>query len=104
MMFFRIAEPTSLRGLPLCFVVLLAVVTQSLGQTLASDKPQGETVRGTVINAVTQAPIPRALVVTADNRAGVMTDGEGRFEITLPPADSGSASGGVIFSGPSRQP
>ena len=103
MMFFRIAEPTSLRGLPLCFVVLLAVVTQSLGQTLASDKPQGEPVRGTVINAVTQAPIPRALVVTADNRAGVMTDGEGRFEITLPPADSGSASGGVVFSGPPSQ-
>ena len=52
MMFFRIADPTFLRGFPLCFVVLLAVVTQSFCQT--SDKPQSETVRGTVINAVTQ--------------------------------------------------
>jgi len=97
MMFFRIAEPTSLRGLPLCFVVLLAVVTQSLGQSLVSDKPQSETVRGTVINAVTQTPIPRALVISADNRAGVLTDGEGRFEITLPLAESGSVSGGMVF-------
>src|SRR4029077_336172 len=103
MMFFRIAEPTSLRGLPLCFVVLLAVVTQSLGQSLVSDKPQSETVRGTVINAVTQTPIPRALVISADNRAGVLTDGEGRFEITLPLAESGSVSGGMVFD-PSGQP
>ena len=98
-MFFRIAEPTSLRGLPLCFSVFLAVATQSFGQTLPSDKPQSETVRGTVINAVTQAPIPRALVVTSDNRVGVLTDGEGRFEITLPSAESGPAAGEVIFSG-----
>jgi hypothetical protein len=103
MMFFRIAEPTSLRGLPLCCVVLLAVLTESLGQTLASDKPQSETVHGTVINAVTQSPIPRALVVTADNRAGVLTDGEGRFEMTLPSAETRSASGGVVFGGPPRQ-
>jgi len=97
MMFFRIAEPTSQRGLPICFVVLFALATQSFGQTLPSDKPQRETVRGTVINAVTQAPIPRALVVTSDNRVGGLTDGEGRFEI---PTESGSASGGMIFSGP----
>ena len=99
MMFFRIAEPTSLRGSLLSFVALLGVVTQGASQTLSSDKPQSETVRGTVINAVTQTPIPRALVVTADNRAGVLTDGEGHFEITLPAAESGSVAGGTIFSG-----
>ena len=100
MMSLRIAEPTSLRGLLPCFVVSLVVATQSFGQAIASDKPQRETVRGTVINAVTQAPIPRALVVTSDNRVGVLTDGEGRFEITLPSTESGSASGGMIVSGP----
>jgi len=104
MMFFRIAQPTSLRGLPLCFVALLAIATQSFGQALPTDKPQSETVRGTVINAVTQAPIPRALVVTPDNRAGVLTDGEGHFEITLPRTENGSAGGGVVFSGQPRQP
>jgi len=103
MMFFRIAEPTSLRGLPLCWVVSLAVVTQSFGQTSASDKPQSETVSGTVINAVTQAPIPRALVLTSDNRAGVLTDGEGHFEITLPRTESGSVSGRMVFGGPAAQ-
>jgi hypothetical protein len=105
MMFFRIAKPTCLRSLPFCFVVLLVVATQSFGQAARSDEPQSETVRGTVINAVTQAPIPRALVVTSDDRAGVLTDGEGRFEITLPSIESGSAVGGMIVSGgQSRRP
>jgi hypothetical protein len=105
MMFFRIAEPTALRGLLLCFVVLLAVATRSFGQALPSDKPKSETVRGTVINAVTQAPIPRALVATSDNRAGVLTDGEGHFEITLPSTENGSAGGVTIFgNGQPQQP
>ena len=99
MMFFRIAKPIFLRRLPLCFVAMLVVATQSLGQAAPSSEPQSETVRGTVINAVTQAPIPRVLVVTSDDRAGVLTDGEGRFEITLPATESGSAVGGMIFSG-----
>ncbi len=99
MRFFRIAKPIFLRRLPLCFVAMLVVATQSLGQAVRSSEPQSETVRGTVINAVTQAPIPRALVVTSDDRAGVLTDGEGRFEITLPATESGSAGGGMIFSG-----
>jgi hypothetical protein len=99
MRFIRIAKPIFLRSLPLCFVAMLVVATQSLGQAARSSEPQSETVRGTVINAVTQAPIPRALVVTSDDRAGVLTDGEGRFEITLPSTESGSAGGGMIFSG-----
>ena len=82
--------------------MLVAVVTQSFGQTVASDKPKSEIVRGTVINAVTEAPIPRALVVTADNRAGALTDGEGHFEIALPPTESGSPAG-MVFSGRPRQ-
>jgi hypothetical protein len=74
MRFIRIAKPIFLRSLPLCFVAMLVVATQSLGQAARSSEPQSETVRGTVINAVTQAPIPRALVVTSDDRAGVLTD------------------------------
>jgi hypothetical protein len=99
MTFFRIAKPISLRALPLCLVVLLPVASRCFGQALPSDKPKSETVRGTVINAVTQAPIPRALVATSDNRAGVLTDAEGHFEITLPAIENGSAGDGMIFSG-----
>ena len=99
MRFFRIAKPIFLRRLRFFFVALLVVATQSLGHAARSSEPQSETVRGTVMNAVTQAPIPGALVVTSDDRAGVLTDGEGRFEITLPSIEPGSAGGGMIFSG-----
>ncbi len=99
MMFFRIAARISPRSLSLSFIGLLAVLPHSYGQALPSETPQKETVAGRVINAVTQAPIPRALVMTSDNRAAVLTDGEGRFEITLPSAESGAAGGGMSFGG-----
>ena len=37
-----------------------------------------------MINSVTQAPVPRALVHSGDNRLAMMTDAEGRFEFNLP--------------------
>ena len=46
--------------------------------------------RGTVINSVTGAPIPRALVFTSDNRFAMLTDGEGHFEFDLPKPNSGN--------------
>jgi hypothetical protein len=63
---------------------------------------QKNTIRGTVINALTQAPIPRALVHSFDDRYATLTDGEGRFEFTLPKpdADRGETSEGIIAAGP----
>ncbi len=95
--FFRNADLTSLRQMRLLFVVLLTIAAQALGQASPPANPETETVRGTVINAVTQAPIPRALVLTPDNRNAVLTDGEGHFELVLPMQ---SNHGGMIFSGP----
>jgi hypothetical protein len=95
MIFFRNADLTSLRGLPILAALVLTIGTRALGQGAQPNKPETETVRGMVINAVTQAPIPRALVLTADDRAAVLTDSEGHFEIRLPKQD---ASGGMIFS------
>jgi hypothetical protein len=48
-----------------------------------SDEQQN-TLKGTVINAITHAPISRALVYSTDNRFAMLTDGEGHFEFTLP--------------------
>jgi hypothetical protein len=54
------------------------------------------TVRGTVINRITRAPIGRALVYSPDNRFARLTDGEGHFEYPIPKpaaADPGSFPG-----------
>ena len=52
-------------------------------QTPQSDEPPSM-VHGTVINAVTRAPISRALVYSPDNRFAMLTDGDGHFEFALP--------------------
>ncbi len=62
-------------------------VGQAPGQDLQANEQQ-KSVRGTVINAVTHAPIARALVYSLDNRFAMMTDIEGRFEFSLPKEDS----------------
>lgn len=101
MIFFQNIDLTSLRGLPLLAAMVLTIGTQTPGQNSQADKSETETVCGTVINAVTQAPIPRALVLTADNRAAVLTDGAGHFEISLPTQD---ANGVMTFSYPGGVP
>lgn len=56
-------------------------------------------IHGSVVNAVTHAPIPRALVTSADQRMAVMTDDKGRFEfdVNLAPGNaSGSGLPGEI--------
>ena len=47
-----------------------------------------DTIRGIVINSVTQEPIARALVFSPDNRFATLSNSEGRFEFTLPKVDS----------------
>lgn len=83
----------------LAFSFLLCV--QTVAQTAENDDSQAEsqtgTVRGTVINSVTRAPIPRALVNSADNRYAALTDGDGHFEFTVPKqvSDVGTSFGYV---------
>lgn len=96
MIAFRNAGYPWLRGLPF-LVFLLGIVTPALEQQSQTDKQETETVHGTVINSVTGAAIPRALVSTSDNRSAVLTDGEGHFELTLPQQNN---DGGMIFRAP----
>jgi hypothetical protein len=95
----------AMRRQALLLVVLVAAGCVSLGQVsgqgMQSAEP-GSTLRGTVVNAVTLAPISRALVYSADNRFATLTDGEGHFEFTLPKASSDN-EGMVFFEGPPRQ-
>lgn len=97
MMSLRNTGATSPRGLPVLLIIPLTILTQVRSQSLPPERPKTETVRGTVINAVTQAPIPRALVLTPDNRIAVLTDGEGHFELTLPKQDPGTGSFGSFI-------
>jgi hypothetical protein len=81
----------------LAFSFLLCLET--LAQT-ETDGSETETLRGTVVNAVTQAPIPRALVYSADNRHAVLTDGDGHFEFTVPKTASEMGGTNFVYSGP----
>ncbi len=57
------------------------------GQVTPSEKT--ERIHGIVVNSVTHAPIPRALVTSPDSRFAALTDDEGRFEFVFPRAPAG---------------
>ena len=61
------------------------------------------TIRGTVVNSVTHAAVPRALVFSTDNHYAKLTDEEGHFEFKVqrPPSaqDAGSQTVYSTFSG-----
>ena len=88
------ADTSSLRHRPeFLLFVLLAAACVSLAQTQAvppADQPG--TIRGTVVNSVTGAPISRALVFTPGNHIAMLTDGEGHFEFALPKAPNENLS------------
>lgn len=106
MILFRRGEATSSRrgfcAVPLCqFSALLVIAlfaAQSIAQTSDTDDAQSEVIRGTVVNAVTHAGIPRALVSSADNRYAMLTDADGHFEFTVP--RTSEATTGFAYSGP----
>ncbi len=55
---------------------------------VSAQSPQAPaTIYGTVVNSVTHEPIPRALVVSPDQRFATMADDQGHFEFTFPKAD-----------------
>lgn len=82
-------------------MTLAALAAYGQSTSLAEQK---NTVRGTVINQLTQAPVPRALVYSSDNRYAVMTDGEGHFEFALPKANTNSDMGNIGSIGVSFGP
>jgi hypothetical protein len=68
---------TTIRALFLGWMVLLA------GQVWAQTT---SVLRGRVVDAETNQPIPNAQVGVADNRIGTTTNEEGRFALNVPPA------------------
>ena len=92
------------------FALFLGVVTAHVSAQSPSEAP--DTIHGTVVNSVTREPIPRALIVSPDDRFATMTDTQGRFEFTFPkaeapkPAPEGSSEGnpaeGLQLNGSNR--
>ncbi len=80
---------------------VLASVPRAFGQVGSADE-QKNIVRGTVINSVTQAPVPRALVFSPDQRFAMFTDSEGHFEFILPKTKGENENTNAMtgFSGP----
>jgi len=78
------------RFLQILVLVILPIAVTAGGQRASAQvQDKTETIRGTVFNSVTHAPIPRALVSSPDNRFATMTDDEGQFEFTFPRASEG---------------
>ena len=80
------------RGPVFLLLVLLATACVSPAQTQDIQDDQPGTVRGTVVNSVTGAPISRALVFTPGNHIAMLSDGEGHFEFALPKAPNDNLS------------
>jgi hypothetical protein len=67
----------------ICFVLLTAIFAgQALSQDQQTENHPGR-IQGTVINAITNQPIGRALVHSSDNRLATLTNSEGHFEFAL---------------------
>jgi hypothetical protein len=100
----RIRSSSPIPEMSFLFFFILATASAGVGQTqpglqsgfqpgLQSDD-QPTSIRGTVVNALTQGPIAHALVTSADERFATFTDGEGRFEFDLPkPANNANNQG-----------
>lgn len=89
----RALHPARPRSLTALFALFLAVVAAPVFAQSSSEAP--DTIHGTVLNSVTHEAIPRALVVSPDERFATLTDGQGRFEFTFPkvePPKSGDTS------------
>lgn len=78
-------RPFGFRAQILVVLIALAALGVHAQTSPAAEK---NIIRGVVINQLTQAPIPRALVYSPDNRYATLTDGEGHFEFTLSKANT----------------
>jgi hypothetical protein len=92
----------------LVLVCSLLVTGSASGQGLEPQNPATETIRGTVINKITNEPIGRALVFSPDNRFATMTDSQGNFEFTYSVGSTPNQAAGVesfsgkVFTGQAR--
>lgn len=76
------------------FLIVALAAVAAYGQASPADESKN-IIRGVVINQLTETPIPRALVYSLDNRYATLTDGEGRFEFSLPKANTTTDTGSM---------
>jgi hypothetical protein len=85
--------------------VCLTAAALSVQFVLAQSEAQKTTISGVVLNSVTRAPVPRALVTTPDNRYATFTDSSGQFEFAIEKetADTSAGPGELTrLSGPGQ--
>lgn len=76
--------------------VLAATLSGFRASAQTSTNEKTESIRGTVVNRATHAPIPRALVTSSDQRLAALTDSEGRFEFTVPQTSSAEGQASIV--------
>ena len=95
------SSPTTIRCRRSVSCLLLALgffpALQAPAQDQASDANR-HIISGHVVNAVTQEPIGRALVVSNDNRFATLTDSDGRFEFAVPSESTPKPGAGTAFT------
>lgn len=74
---------------------LAAGAAAALGST-AAQAQEGVFISGRVTGAESGAPVPGASVYLSSSRVGVLTDGDGRYELTLPGARATGATDTLI--------
>ena len=80
----------------LCVVVFAPEFSPA--QDISSDSTKS-TITGTVINAVTRAPVPRALVSSPDNRYAKLTDSSGHFEFSIEKETDTTSGANAMYNG-----
>jgi len=78
----RISGSSLAVAIPSILAMATLAARPASAQTLDSGS-QKNTITGTVINAVTRAPVPRALVSSPDSRYAMLTDSSGHFEFNV---------------------
>src|SRR5215471_14522842 len=71
-------------------VISAAVLTST--SALGQSETEKTMISGVVINAITRAPVPRALVTTPDNRYATLTDSSGQFEFSIEKENAGTSA------------
>lgn len=95
--------PRRLQSFAHCLLTALLLTALVRAQTAAAPSTSDTIyhLHGTVVNGVTNRPVGRALVASADRRLATMTDGEGHFRIdvsVLPKPDASAlpARSGIV--------
>ncbi len=74
-------------------LLAIAMLARNRAEAQETDPGKADAIQGMVINRVTHAPIPRALVSSSDQRFGTLTDSEGRFEFAAPTSSTAAENG-----------